>query len=291
MAGDSSRAEDSHSKVGHERSIQPKLDLDFTRLICMIALWVCLLAAQIQSSTPTKQNISIPGFKSVDDPYTMQDKESPGYMVSSINGNLRVETRKDWEERQMAEYAATHKGKPKYVVNLGDSSLNWYAGDGVKVHDGWLDYADVGEFGGGIVWVARDQSKYRVISRDNTRFLASTSKGLFAVQSLEHGLFWFSRMVKLEPSLTGWKVGFVSDLHEVLTAITVDGDHLLFASQNFVSTLEANGSQRELYRFPAQVSPQSIAIVNREIWVGTGSHLLRLVFKDGEYRGDWLERS
>ena len=231
------------------------------------------------------------GFRPVRDLESIQELGTGAeYIVSNDHGKLRVEERLAHEARMRKEGVAT-KIKPKFVVKLDNVTVSWAGFAGTEVNDGSFVNVDEGEFGGGIIWFAKDGSKYIVVSNRQTQILGATSKGVYAVQGLDHMQFWFSKLVRLEHGATGWKTVDVSDLHDVLRPIIQDGDHFVFATSYYVSTLETDGAQHELYHYDFTAYPSSIVKVGNSIWVGTHYHLLRLTKqKKGTYEPEWFEK-
>lgn len=239
--------------------------------------------ARAAASTPN-------GFHQVDRRrFEIFDENGPDYILSVVDGRLRVET---WMEyiRRGEERAKLEKRKPVSQVKLDSSRLNWYGDEGLRVGDGTLLPADNGEFGGAIIWFPKRGQEYKLISDLNTQIVAKTSRGIFAVQGSDHMMFWYSKLVEVERTSSGWKTRLISDLHDVAHSILQDGDHFVMALDRYVSTLETDGSQREICRYNNRLSPQTIVkLGDGSIWVSFSSSLLRLTpVADGSYHDQWF---
>lgn len=246
-------------------------------------LWVaCAVSLQV-SGTP-------PGFKPVGETTIFRRAEpdygAESYMVSLEGDRLRVETRVAWVARE----SRVKVPRPKVVIDLGMSRARWNPGEGVRVSDGWLQGFDMGEFGGGLYWFAPDGSSYRRVNDKNVAILGKTSKGLFAVRSLSHLKFWYADLVELVPGAHGWKTRVVTDLHESPGPILQAGDRFVYATNRFVTTLETDGTQHEIYHPWSALRPESMVLrSNGEIWIGSTQALLRLTPKaDGHYTPQWF---
>jgi hypothetical protein len=219
---------------------------------------------------------------------------TPDWMVSSLNGRVRVETRVDWVKRDIAEGKAIIKKQqtpPKFTFKMDGMTVAWKPGQGVPVSDGWLDCYDGGEFGGGLIWYARDLSHYKLVSGRNTQIIAQTHKGLFAIQSLTHMMFWYSDLVELLPGPKGWSTKLVTNLHVSPIAVVQDGDRLVYMTYDFVTTLETDGKQFEIYNGDFErLEPESmVRLPSGVIWIGGSVGVLRLAPKaDGGFSTQWF---
>lgn len=229
------------------------------------------------------------GFKAVDERAVMNhrpDWDATSYSVSLDGDRLRVETREQWWERNRNARAP----RPKVVLDFGMSKVGWNPGDGVRVEDGWICGYDNGEFGGGLYWFSPDGSRHVEIDGKNVAIVGKTSKGIFAVRSLTHLMFWYADLVAVEPSPAGWKLRSITDLHRSPGPILQAGDRFIYATDEYVSTLETDGTQHELYHPWGRISPDSmVRRANGEIWIGSTLALLRLTPKTGgKYAPQWF---
>ena len=170
-------------------------------------------------------------------------------------------------------------------------TLTWRPGEGVRVDDGWIYGYAAGEFGGGLFWFSSDGKSRKKLSSRNTQLVLKTPKGLFAVQGLTHLMFWYGRLVAIERKDGTWAERLITDLH-ASPAVVADGDRFVIATRNFVSILETDGRQREIYR-PTRLQDFRVESIvrrtNGEIWIGSSSGLLRLIPKlGGEYAAQWF---
>ena len=154
---------------------------------------------------------------------------------------------------------------------------------------GWLTALDFGEWGGWLSLVDIDQAHYKFISDRNTRLVAKTSKGLFAFQDLSHLQFSYADLVEVVPGPKSYSTRTVTTLHESPRAIWQDHDRFLFSTDTFISTLETDGSQRELDRFGCVPEFRSMTqCANGDVWLGGGIALLRIQHKGDGYAFDWF---
>lgn len=257
-----------------------------------IALAFALLATPLQAAGPIPA-----GFKPTSGPELTQrndDSRTADYMVTLVGDKLRVETRVDWVKRTTKE-AALHRSLHPPKVSFRDdmARIDWSPGDGVQVDGGWLWGYDVGEFGGGLYWFAPDGKSHLRLDHRNTPILAKTSKGLFAVQALTHMMFWYSELVEVTKGATGWTSRRITDLHVTPRQIIQVGDRFVYTAANYVSTLETDGSQHEIYRsWPEPGFESMVRRTNGEIWIGAATALLRLTPKaNGDYSSQWFMKT
>jgi len=212
---------------------------------------------------------------------------SADWMVTLEDDRLQVETRTDWVTR----VKEAPRPKADATVFLGDTNFRWRRGEGIPMAGGWLHAYDRGEFGGGIAWFSKDGSAHQVVSSDNTQAILTSPRGVYAVQALSHmGAFWYSRLVKVERKGSGWSVRTVTDLHEPFPQVIPDGGRFLYLAEGYVSTLETDGTQRELYRGSKTLNAASfVRRRSGELWFGASYGILRLRPKaEGAYAAQWF---
>lgn len=242
-----------------------------------------------------------PGFKPVAEADALRrGRSGERYVVAAPEGRLRIETWLRWRERGAEIYERTASGSrgvpiaPRQElsrIKLGDMKMALGLGWGLEVTGGWLSAWTFGEFGGGLLFVADATGAITLVDQGNTILLARTSRGIFAVQGLAHGGD-FGRLVQVhepEPDV-GWQVEAITDLHGEPSAVAQDGDRLLFASGRFVSTLETDGRQREIYRVSDRTGIGSlVSLPNGDLWAGAPGAVLRLRRKaSATYTAQWF---
>jgi len=196
--------------------------------------------------------------------------ETPDYVVTLAGDRVRVETRVAWVARKRKE----QKEPPAdVVIKQAQATFRWHKGDGVKVDDGWLVGYDAGEFGGGLYWIDEKNLSKRLISDRRTPFLAKTARGIFAIQSYSHFSFGYSQLVALDLKEGTWHTQAITDLHSNPVSIVLEGDRFILAQSKYVTTLETNGRQREIFR-PTQLIggfliESMVRSPNGEIWIGS----------------------
>lgn len=235
------------------------------------------------------------GFRKADESDILQlgvdDDVESGYMLSFLDNRLRIETRVEWVQREGAESKGTDASKgAKFKIDLGSAKVYWKKGDGTPVEDGWLKGFDAGEFGGGLYWFAKDASGYKRINQRNTQMVIDTPKGVFAVQSLTHFTFGYSDLVEVKKGKSGWETRVITNLHVSPSEILRAGDRFIYATNEYVSILNTDGTQREIYHASMRVlNPESmVRRPNGEIWVGSVKRILRLIPKGNDiYAAQW----
>lgn len=233
------------------------------------------------------------GFAPVDERIVLRkdpnDLSAPGWMVTLEHDRLRVETRVAWVSRDRRESAARKRNPAEQTFRDGMGTLSWRPGEGVRVEDGWLYGYDAGEFGGGLFWFSADGKRRRKVSGRNTQFVLRTPKGVFAVEGLTHLMFWYGRLVQIVRRGDTWTERLVTDLHSS-PAVLADGSRFIIANPGYVSTLETDGTQHEIYRGFNDFRIESL--VRRqdgEVWIGSSHGLLRLRPKTGgDYTAQWF---
>jgi len=219
------------------------------------------------------------------------EDDGPDYMLSFVENRLRIESRVAWVQREQAEAKhSTLVKDAKFKIVLPSGKLYWKPGMGTQVEDGWLKGYNGGEFGGGLFWFAADASGYKKLSDRNTQIVINTPKGAFAVQAHTHMMFWYSDLVEVRKGSSQWETRLVTNLHVAPADIVRDGDRFIYVTDSYVSTLNTDGTQREIYRFGwGELRVESMARrPNGEIWVGTSYHLLRLTPKGADqYAAQW----
>lgn len=214
------------------------------------------------------------------------------YRESLVDDRVRVETRSNWLERFYTE-SKTRKPPTGLAIKLSNGTVYPALIPGLPVKSGQLQGYDMGEFGGGIYWISRNGKEFRKVNDRNTQIVGATSKGVYAVQALQHLQFWYAALVKVSQGAKGWQVRTVTDLHTVPSAIVQDGDRFVYAAENYLSTLELSGAQHEIYRSLLGMRIGSmIRRRNGEIWGGASKGLIRLSpQKAGGYAVQWFTPS
>ena len=219
------------------------------------------------------------------------DLESPNWMLTLDGDRLQIERRVAWVVRTRRAEAAQRPRAGGFTIKDQMAKTTWYPGDGILVSDGFIFGFDKGEFGGGLHWFSPDGKRHTKISDDNTPLVYRTSKGVFAVQALSHMMFWYGRLVHLERSGMEWKTRLVTDLHLRPGALVQIGDRLLYTTPEYVSTLETDGRQREIYRAIRPFRTESMVCrEDGEVWIGSSHGVLRLTPKLGDegYASQWF---
>ncbi len=241
---------------------------------------------------PTQASDAPKGFRPVDESALSSGSARPEakfFQVSLEEGRVRIETFWERERRERAEAAA--KGAPRTTVPLNHGySLSWSPGDGVRVRDGWLLPYDLGEWGGGILLFLDDGKRYERVSGNPTTLVARTRRGVFALQSYAHLEFAFSRLVEIRKEREGWRERLVTDLHVPFFRGLQDGERLVYWTDEFVSTLETDGRQREIYRslYGAKMG-SGVRRKDGELWFGAERGALRLrPGRGGGYAAQWF---
>ena len=223
----------------------------------------------------------------------LRERQLPerNWRVSFDRGRLRVEDMKAYFDRVPSKRHA--KVEPKVVLPIEALVFSgpWALDPGVRVADGSLHALDGGEWGGGIFWIAPSGRPKIQISDANTLIVARLRGGIFAVQSLAHMMFNFSRLVRVDRVRGKWTTRLVTDLHVPIREAVREGDRFVYLGYDgFVSTLEPDGRQREIYR---DHTSQSLFSLTRApdgtLWVGARSAVLRLTpGRGGEYAEQWF---
>ena len=231
-----------------------------------------------------------PGFApTIERAIFRRDSNGPGapdWMVTLDGKRLRVETRDTYLDRTRV---APKKDPNARAVKVGGATFVWVPGDGIAVHDGWIEGFDAGEFGGGLLWFSKDGRTHRLLSHHNTQLVIRTPKGIFAVQSLTHMMFWYAELVAVEKRVGLWTARKITDLHASPRVIG-DGNRFILATDEYVTTLETDGTQREIYRTYDRLRIVSmVRRTNGEVWIGSHYGLLRLKPKEGgDYAAQWF---
>jgi hypothetical protein len=258
----------------------------------MVAAFL-LLALVSKDSEPASESAVPLGFRAAKEPEIFRelgDEEFPeGYMVSLDGDRVRAETRTDWVKRIRAEAKSRPKPKASVTIPNGDSAFLWSHGQGVQVEDGWIAGYSSGEWGGGLFWLGPKGSPHKRISDRNTSIVAKTSKGIFAVQALAHMVFSYAALVEVRRGQKGWETHSITDLHVSPSQVLQEGDRLVYVAGEFVSTLETNGTQREIYRALSEIAARSmVRRANGQLWIGSLHGLLSLTPRpDGQYKAQW----
>ena len=263
-----------------------------------------LLAATLAQGTAPKGFVAVttepaPAIRGV------LDDDLP-YVVTLIDGRVRIEAWMKKLRRERAEHAARGPDpKPPadaQRLKLGNITLRGFLqrGEGdLEVRDGWLIAYDFGEFGGGIVHVAREGRRATIIDRDNTFLVERMPGGIFGVQGLAHMGLNFGRLVRVfgpAPSGSGgkggggWHVVPVADLVRSPRAVVRDGERFVFLRDRSVTALATDGKRRELYRSRGDTGLSSLVRPgNGELWLGAYRAVLRLTPKPGGgYAPQWF---
>jgi hypothetical protein len=253
---------------------------------CVVPL---LLLTAVSLTAPPDPTVP-KGFKQVllkDAAYWLNDKKNtPCWMVSDKNGKLVVETSSEWEKRIRAQDKAKGTNQRSVKIDQGSAQFFFNPGSCLKVEDGWLQAADAGEFGGGLFWWSKDGSKYKIITDRNAQIVSNIGGRIYAVESLAHMDTIYGSLVEVRRTLKGWETAWITDIHVDPRIVVLDGDRFVFATDEYVSTLEPNGKQKEIFRQGTiRLRAFSAArLGDGTIWLGEERYLLRLTpKKDGNY--------
>lgn len=222
---------------------------------------------------------------------TTDEMSDPGYVVSLVGDKLRIENGADWSKRVKREQESPDPSRIKFKVDM--ATLTWKPGEGVEAGDGWIEGFDVGEFAGGLFWFSKDRKKRAQIDERNTRIVAKTSKGIFAVQALLHLMFWYSDLVEVKPTAAGWTTRVITSLHLGPRTVVQDSDRFLYSTSEYISTLETDGTQRELYRPDGYNLRLNSMVVraNGDVWAARSNALLRLRRKGDATVAQWFMKA
>lgn len=216
--------------------------------------------------------------------------ETPDWMVSRDGDRLRVESRKDWLDRMRDKnQRPPYNQPPKITINVDTAKAFWWPGQGLRVRDGWLLNVDIGEWGGGIYLIDPNGNGYRQITERNTPIMEKMPQGIFAIESLSHLMFWYADLVEVRREKKGWTTRRITDLHVSPYNVIRSGNGFIYSTNEFISALETDGSQREIFRPLYTHSFSSmVRLPSGPIWLGDPDGLLRLTPKpNGEYDAQW----
>lgn len=223
------------------------------------------------------------------------EEDTPDYQISLLDGRMRVESWAKWLRREGAEAKTRPASEPSTgpFLKLGMAKLSLKPGHGLKVLGGWLSAWHFGEFGGGIVHVSDPGGEMTLVTDVPTHLIAQTSRGLFAEQGLAHMGSDFGTLIEVLGPEGGWRVRHVTDLHHSSRGVVQEGDRFLFTHDRFVSTLETDGRQHEIYRTWEEIDAMSmVRHKSGDVWIGARRAILRLRPKpNGEYSAQWFAPS
>lgn len=249
---------------------------------------ICL--APLYFSLAFPQKVEAPqGFRKVN-LNQLENARERHWHVRMEGANLRVETEADLrkaDSNKRPGSASTIK------IRAEDFTYYWPEGEGIKVGDQWLVNADMGEWGGGIYLMSPSTKSYKAISLRNTGPLFQTSKGIFCIQSLTHFMFWYSDLVAVNKLGNNWTSSIITNLHWNPIQYVQDGDHMICLTPEFVTTLDMDGRQFEIFRNQwSNVEFNSIALdTQHRIWVGLSRGLLCLSPGASKYSSTWFMRA
>lgn len=254
------------------------------------ALLVAVFLAQVPGAPHKTAADTPPGFRAVDEADISDMKgEGEDFHVAIVDDRLVVERYSEWRASVDAQIKQKLVQMPPGVAAFYKVYKDWYPIHQLAVKDGWLVAANWGEMGGGLFWVPPNGKAQRVSDR-NTVLLSKTSKGIFVVQSYAHLMFSYASLAKVERDGSQWTVRTVTDLHVAPHVVIQEGERFLFAAGEFVSTLEVDGRQQELYHCWFRVVWNSISVAHDgTVWLGSGHGILRLTpGSGGRYEPQWF---
>lgn len=248
-----------------------------------------MLLAAVASSAP-------PGFREVDEltalRHTNDDASPSMWEMRLVDDKPVIETTAERNKRDLNRELSRQKSGKAFVFPHQTRLVTWMPGDGVRVGDGWLFGFAEGEFGGGLWWFSKDGRSHQKISEDNTEAVLVTTKGAFAVEALNHlGMLFYGRLVALERKNGAWTQRTITDLH-TSPVVAADGNRFLIATNRYISTLETDGRQREIYNGRGMFEFHVNSLVrqkNGDVWAGCWNGVLRLrPTPAGEYAAQWF---
>ncbi len=208
------------------------------------------------------------GFKRIDLNYVPFELES-WLKVSQVRGKLSIQTYEQYNAQEQSEWRQV---KPSDVleVKVGDRLSKIQLGKGSRVIEGEMFPIDMGEWGGGIAFISRGTKKATPINWRNTQAVEQFSTGVYAVQALSHLGFWYSDLVKLTRMRNVWQAKVVTNLHVIPKGISRIDNHFVIFADDYVTTLNLDGTQKELHRLEMLGSRcyNMTILSNGQIWLG-----------------------
>jgi hypothetical protein len=228
----------------------------------MLSLVCCLTIKQVKP-------IYVPtGFVHTSDFNAVRRDPTKQWYVSIKSGELSVVSEKQFRE---SESKVFRKEKFEGIKIRGESyPTRLIPRQGISVIDGYMHPVDNGEWGGGIYFENARSGKFTKISFSNTSFLTKIGSRLYAIQASAHMGFQYSQFVEIRREGKKWRQRGITDLHEVPTAYMTVGHAIVYVANNYISTLELNGTQLEIYRhqFNDIGCRSCVALPNGDLWFG-----------------------
>jgi hypothetical protein len=256
-----------------------------SRLIALMLIVALLVLIPALSSTGVPAE-----FRAATEPEVARAQGDHSWMVFYSKGSVGALPRVEWVKKKRAATDGWKPGADWMQIRMEASSWYWQRGTGLPARDGWIVAASFGEWGGGLYWLSKDGSDVVRISDRNTDEVMKTNGGIFAVQSLHHLTFWYSDLIEVRKTATGWTTELVTNLHEAPRFVLPDKDRFILVMSDYVCSLEPNGRRRELYRLPVEERVESAILLNDgSLWIGSCRGLLRLQPKTrNEYVAQWF---
>ncbi len=164
----------------------------------------------------------------------------------------------------------------------------------VKVADGWLRFANAGEWGGRVDWFSPDGVRHYKISIDQVSDYAQTPAGLFAVQGLAHLSSSRGTFLRFEQNAAGkWQSRTIVDLESAPYSLLTEtgGTFLIVTGDRLIRVHPADKTVTQLAKanFWNILYPNSlVAAPNGDFYIGMLGGVVRLEKANGAYKVRWL---
>ncbi len=243
---------------------------------------------------------------SLDDFVVLPEEQTP-----SQKARCRWQSECQWQLFRDAQgLAIYHTEPPRDAVPVdrkdSDEKMAW-EGYGLRrvleVEDGWIVALDVGEFGAGLWWIAKDGRRQKKLGEPHVVALIRTKVGVFAATGLDHGIPGRGEVLLIKKRHGGdWQskhFAFVGD--SAKTAIAAPDGGILVVTRTSLVHVSFGGKAKILHRGKwseffdtghgtfTTWHPGSVAVESSgKILLGMNGAIVRLTPTDDGYQEDWL---
>jgi len=235
----------------------------------------------------------------------------PEEQMPSQRARCRWQSECQWHLFRDAQgLAIYHTEAPRDAVPVdrkdSDEKIGW-EGHGLRrvleVEDGWIVALDVGEFGAGLWWIAKDGRRQKKLGEPHVVALIRTKVGVFAATGIDHGFPGRGEVLLIKKWRGGdWRVkhfAFVGD--SAKTAVISQDGGILVVTRTSLVHVSLRGDTKILHRGKwseffdtghgtfTTWRPGAVAVESSgDILLGMNGAIVRLMPRDQGYREDWL---
>jgi hypothetical protein len=194
-----------------------------------------LLTAFLQSTAPAGFKAGVPGLVEWD--------RKRIFIVSSVNGKLKVFAQQEESDLKEANFARRRLGKKLIKVNLGRgaASFRFIPGEGQKFEDGELFYDEMGEWSGALIFNKPGSVKPDLLIEDNIKAIGIEGNTIYAIAGLAHLNLVKGNVYKITRQNGSWNSTRLTQVADQPNNASWTGKSFVFTTNKYVGEINTLG--------------------------------------------------